>query len=136
MKIKRKPITPKSILYMTPLIDVVFLLLIFFMLSSTFVMQPGIKINLPDSALSEAQKEEDFSLIIQKNGLIMLNDQIVKESELDKALQIFLKSNPNKVLIIKADKEAKHGQVVKSMGLAKKAGVRRFAIATKPGFDV
>ena len=135
MKLNRKLKIGSSLLDLTPLVDVVFLLLIFFMLSSTFVMQPGIKINLPKSSLAEAQKEEDFTLMIQKDGVISLNDQILKEGELEKALQIFLRKNLNKVLIIKADKESEHGAVVKAMGIAKKAGVQRFAIATQPGLE-
>lgn len=106
------------------------------MLSSTFILQPGIKINLPESNLSEAQKDEDFNLYVLKDGTLMLNNQKITESELVAALKSFIQNAPAKVLIIRADKNASHGDVVKAMGLAKKSGVMRFAIATKPGFDV
>ncbi len=136
MKIKKlSHLDRPSMIDMAPLINVVFLLLIFFMLTSTLVVQPSINVNLPVSVISDASKEEGFTLLIQKNGMMFLNEQAISAKELPGVLQVFLRKNPNQVLIIKADQESQHGWVVEAIGLAKKAGVTKLAIATKPGFE-
>ncbi|MBN2190184.1 MAG: biopolymer transporter ExbD [Candidatus Aureabacteria bacterium] len=135
MKFKRTTVLEKGKLDITPLIDVVFLLIIFFMLSSTFILQPGIKVNLPDSKVSDAQPEENIIVTITSEKTILLNDEKVDEESLSIKLRPIAKRTPERIVIIKADERVNHGLVVKIMGEIKDAGIKRLAIATKPKKD-
>ncbi|MDD5644808.1 MAG: biopolymer transporter ExbD [bacterium] len=135
MKYKRTTTIEKGKLDIAPLIDVVFLLLIFFMLSSTFILQPGIKVNLPDSKVSDAQPEENIIVTITSEKTILLNDEKVDEESLSIKLKSIAKRTPERIVIIKADERVNHGLVVRIMGEIKDAGIKRLAIATKPKKD-
>ena len=126
---RRHPVIPNLL----PLIDVILLLLIFFMISSTFVVQPGIRINLPKASLAERKEIEDVTLILTENEILYLNNEKVAFSNLWGRLVDAFRRRPNFMLVIKADKEVPHGHVVEVMDIAKQAGVNRLAIATLPG---
>lgn len=131
MKLKR--ITQKRIgLEVAPLVDVVFLLLIFFLISSSFVMQPGIKVRLPEASTTELSEKKNILITIDKTGLIYLNKRRIVASVLVSNLKDLIADGKDKLVIIKADEEVLHGQVVKVMDSAKQAGIQRIAIATSP----
>ena len=132
MKFRKKTSLEKGKLDITPLIDVIFLLLLFFMLSSSFILQPGIKVNLPESKVSEAQSEDNIIVTITSERKILLNDENITEETLGIRLRPIAKRTPDKIVIIKADDRVNHGLVVKVMGEIKSAGINRLAIATKP----
>ncbi len=132
MKFRKKASLEKGKLDITPLIDVIFLLLLFFMLSSSFILQPGIKVNLPESKVSEAQSEDNIIVTITAERKILLNDENITEGTLEIKLRPIAKRTPDKIVIIKADDRVNHGLVVKVMGEIKSAGINRLAIATKP----
>ncbi|MCK5655725.1 MAG: biopolymer transporter ExbD [Candidatus Aureabacteria bacterium] len=132
MKFRKKASLEKGKLDITPLIDVIFLLLLFFMLSSSFILQPGIKVNLPESKVSEAQSEDNIIVTITSERKILLNDENITEETLGIKLRPIAKRTPDKIVIIKADDRVNHGLVVKVMGEIKSAGINRLAIATKP----
>ncbi len=113
-----------------PLVDVVFLLLIFFMLSTTFEIRPGIKVNLPESSSKEIKKEpKNVKIIITKKEEIFFNG---KKVDLNGLKNEFKKIKNKKILIIiEADKFSYHGVVVSVMDVAKSLGFNNFAIATK-----
>lgn len=132
MKFRKKTSLEKGKLDITPLIDVIFLLLLFFMLSSSFILQPGIKVNLPESKVSEAQSEDNIIVTITSERKILLNDENITEETLGIKLRPIAKRTPDKIVIIKADDRVNYGLVVKVMGEIKSAGINRLAIATKP----
>lgn len=121
---------------LTPLIDVVLLLLVFFMLSTTFVFQPGIRVNLPRAVTAEQAPKRDLVLILARDGRVYLNDRLVPFQELWGRLVNELKVQPEGYLVIRADKEVSHGRVVAVMDIAKQAGAQRLAIATQPARKV
>ncbi len=125
---RRHPITPNLL----PLIDVILLLLIFFMISSTFVVQPGIKVNLPESTIAERREPENVTLIITREETLYLNDERVTLTDLWGKLVDIYRRRANSMLVIKADRLVPHGRVVEVMDIAKQAGVGRLAIATEP----
>ena len=113
-----------------PLVDVVFLLLIFFMLSTTFEVNPGLKVNLPESSTKEVEKKpKNINIVITRKGEIFFNNQKVSLNTLDKRFKRV--KNKNLLIIIKADKYSYHGTVVSVMDIAKLNGFNNFAIATK-----
>lgn len=122
----------KSRIDITPLVDVVFQLIIFFMLSSSFILQPGIKVDLPSTHSTKAEKTSGMSVIIRSDGRIFLEDHEVRKSQLKQALFEEKRKRTSDFLVIKADQRARHGLVVEVMAIAKEVGISRIAIATKP----
>ena len=132
MRFKRHLKITSGQLDTAPLIDVVFLLMIYFMLTSSFIMQPGIKIKLPTALTTESIEKKQFIISIAADGSIFYQEQSVTLKMLKNILEIESKQNPDIVLIIKGDYYATHGKVVEVMDLAKVAGVSHLAIATQP----
>jgi len=128
----RRPRTFSTRLDVAPMADVVFLLLIFFMLSTSFVVQPGIQVRLPKAVTSEIQLKKDLILTITTENVLFLNEEIVTLDELGEALQAAFAQRKDRILIIKADMEVKHGMVVQAMDIAKMNGADRLVIATEP----
>ncbi len=134
MKFKKNYSLIKGELNMAPLIDVVLQQLIYFMLTSSFIMQPGIKINLPQAATTETLKEQEVFISVSDRGYIFYKDNPVTLEQLESFLLKEVGKSKNIVLIIKGDKESKHGVVVSVMDIARKTGINRIAIATIPEF--
>ncbi|GAG56381.1 unnamed protein product, partial [marine sediment metagenome] len=115
---------------LTPLIDVVFLLLIFFMLTTTFrTIFQGIKVDLPTTTTPQEKIEENIVISITRDNRIYLGAKRVKKSGLVKLLKSRLKGRRG-LVIINADKRTRHGQVVEIMDLAKRAGAGGLGILT------
>lgn len=121
----------KVIINITSLIDVLFLLLIFLMISSTFVEQPGMKLELPEAKSALTEKIKDLVLQIDADGTLRLNDAIVEIETLEQAFKEMLPKLEEKSLVLKADKSVPHGTVVKVMDLAKLSGLEKLIIATQ-----
>lgn len=125
---------------LTPLIDVVFLLLIFFMISTTFIKETSLKINLPESSGEQIAEqpssvevqigaESEYAIAASTDGaaqpLINSNRETLK-----RALSEFNKQ-PNLLLIIRADRKAPHEAVIKVMDVAQEVGLTNITFATK-----
>lgn len=111
-----------------PLIDIIFQLLIFFMLTSSFVMQPSIKINLPKAVTSEAARMQRIEIVLSSENVIYFNGKVVTAKE----LQAILKQagQRNQSILIKADKRASLGRVVEVWDMARDSGIAQINIAT------
>jgi len=121
----------KVLINITSLIDVLFLLLIFFMISSTFVEQPGMKLELPESKSALTEKIDDLVLQINADGTMTLNDENISLGNLEDIFKQILPTLEEKSLVLKADKSIPHGTVVKVMDLAKLSGLEKLIIATQ-----
>ena len=111
-----------------PLIDMVFQLLIFFMLTSSFVIQPGIKINLPKALTSEVVKTENIEIVISSENVTYLNGKVVTAAELKKLLVLAAKMK--QPVLIKSDKRAYLGKVVEIWDACRDLGITQINIAT------
>jgi len=111
-----------------PLIDIVFQLLIFFMLTSSFIIQPGIKVNLPKAVTSEVVKYDNIELMVSSESVIYLNGKVVNMQELKVLFKQVAKRN--QTILIKADKRASLGRVVEIWDLARDIGISQINIAT------
>lgn len=127
------------ILELTPLIDVVFLLLIFFLVATTFDdMKGGIKIDLPQSTIREISDVKEIQIIIDKNKSMLLNykqqgkkEQIsVTKDSLKTELAKKLSESKEKNVIISADKKLDYGYIVEIMTISKEAGALSLDIDT------
>lgn len=126
-KQKRKPL-----INITSLIDVLFLLLIFIMVSSTFLEEPGMKLALPEAQSAEVGEKKQYTLYITAEGDLFLNSKPVGMDSLRFEIEAVLDELEEHALTLKADAEATHGNVVKAMDIARLAGVQKLIVATKP----
>jgi biopolymer transport protein ExbD len=119
------------ILNVLPLIDVLFLLLIFFMISTTFLSQPAIKLDLPEAAHAETVRQTPLVVYVDPSGRVYLNDEPVEIPLLGEALRRKLEGDPEKSVTFKADSRVSHGRVVEVLDVLKGAGVRRISFGTR-----
>lgn len=116
-----------------PMVNVILLLLIFFLLTSSFVFQPGIKIDLPKGpSMGGVNTRYIIAIADQNPPLIFFNDQVVTMESLDKQLRAIARSENNAAVILRADKNVRHETVVQVMNLAMNDGLS-VVIATQPG---
>ncbi|WP_321391188.1 biopolymer transporter ExbD [uncultured Desulfuromusa sp.] len=117
---------------LTPMIDVVFLLLIFFMISTTFIERPGLNINLPTSSSEQVkQSQKEVQVYLTENGDIYLQQEKISLPDfLLYVSGLSLEKTKNMTFLLMADKAARHGSVVQLMDAAQKAGFKSLAIAT------
>ena len=128
MKFKRRVSLEKGQLDITPLIDVMFLLLIFFMLTSSFIFQPGIKINLPKALTSEVIHRENLIIVVTGEDSLYIKDRLIDGEELASRLEIARKETMP--ILIKADRKASLGKVVEVWDLCRAEGIQKINIAT------
>jgi len=118
---------------LTPLIDVVFQLLIFFMLTTTFInIESGVKVDLPTGDFAAVSEKRNVVVTITENNVLYLNNRLVDPNYLIEKLREETKDSPNPLVVLEADQNVTHGKVVRVMDLIKKSGIERIAIATKP----
>jgi len=134
MKFEKHYSITKGELNMAPLIDVIFQQLIFFMLTSSFIMQPGIRINLPRAETTESVREQEVFVSVSEKGVIFFRDNPVTPEQLASLLSRESSRSVGVVLILKGDRMSQHGDVVKVMDIARRSGINRIAIATMPEF--
>jgi len=115
-----------------PFIDMVFLLLIFFMVTSQFDMASGVPIQLPRvSAKTFDEKREKVHVVIDKGGQLFLKGVKLDMKGLEKELRAILREKGSISLVIQADRNVAHGIVVEAMDTAKAAGVHMIVIAAQ-----
>ncbi len=119
------------LLDLTPMVDVVFTLVIFFMVSTTFIsLESGLPIDLPQAQNNEAQSAEQPTVTITGEGRIYLAGAEIDEAGLVTALRPLLADRKNKTVVMRADQSVAYGLPVRVMDLIKQAGADRVAIAT------
>ncbi|MHB9030658.1 MAG: ExbD/TolR family protein [Candidatus Latescibacterota bacterium] len=111
---------------------IIFLLLIFFLLSSTFVLQPGVKVQLPVTTTTDISSEKSIVVSLTKDGAVYLNDEQVNKLELGALLRQKILDIGKPILILRADKAVTVESLVEIMDIAKTAGGDRLVIATAP----
>ena len=116
---------------MVPLINIVFLLLIFFMLSTTLVAPEKIIVETPQSENSEEQAEVSLALTILKNGEIYLNNKITSIDSVVATFQASVQKNENLNVLIKADANTTTKDVISVLKAARTAGIENVALATQ-----
>ncbi len=112
----------------TPLVDITLVLLIIFMVTTTYIVNPSIKVDLPKAASGTEQVRTTLALTLTKDGQLYLNGDRSDEGKVLKQISDELPKNPDLQAIIAADKIVPHGSVVHIIDLVKRAGVRKFAI--------
>lgn len=123
-----------TILDLTPMVDVVFLLLIFFMVSTTFItLESGLPVDLPQAQSPQTSISDLPTVTITRDEQIFLAGAELSEASLSGALRQALDESGLRVVVLRADQSVPHGFVVRVMDLIKQAGAERIAIATGGG---
>ncbi len=131
MKFRSRKREAEGGINITPLIDVVFILLIFFAVTTSFIATSSIKVDLPKAKGEAVEEKKNIRLAINQSGEIFLDGQAVKDGELEGRLTMLKQTSPDALVIIEADEKALHGKVIFVMDAAKTADFTRFAIATE-----
>ena len=121
----------RVLINITSLIDVMFLLLIFFMVTSTFLDQPGMKLELPSAESAEVARVEKLVLYISSDDDVVFNDQSIALDDLEETMLAALSDIEDRTLVLNADKAVQHGTVIRVMDIAKKIGLEKLVIGIK-----
>lgn len=113
------------------MVDVVFLLIIFFMVSTTFItLESGLPVDLPQARSAQAQASETPTVTVTSERAIFLGGAQVQEAELVGALRSQLEASGQGIVVLRADQTVPHGLTVRVMDLIRQAGAQRISIAT------
>ncbi len=116
----------------TPLVDITLVLLIIFMVTTTYIVNPSIHVDLPKAATADKTQPSTASVVITKTGELYLNGQPISEDGLRDHCVRELAADKELQVVVAADRETRHGQVVHIIDVVKAAGVTKFAINTEP----
>ena len=131
MKLRNYRETKQPDLNIIPMIDIMFFLLVFFMLSTMYMVeQKTIPVNLPQATSATIDNKTNFTVTLKDDGSIYLEDQPTDIQTLLMQATKEQKNNPSFAIIIRADKDINYDKVVSFIDTLKKAGITRFGLAT------
>ncbi len=116
----------------TSLTDVILQLLIFFLLSSSFVVAPGIKVLVPKAVTGETGTEQSIVITLTEKGQLFVNADRATLEDLGARIARFLQGNADRIVVVRADKNTTLQNTIQVIDIAKAVGARRFMIATEP----
>ncbi|MHB1845122.1 MAG: ExbD/TolR family protein [Deltaproteobacteria bacterium] len=132
MKLRGRRTTKKARIEIITMIDIMFFLLVFYMVTSQAIaQQQGLGVELPQVAQAGEAASAEVTLSVDESGHLSVDQKPVTLETEAAAIVSAMAKNPQGLLVVRADKRAFHGVVVSAMDQARQAGVRRFAIATE-----
>ena len=112
----------------TPLVDVVLVLLVILMVASTYIVAQTLKVQLPRAKSTDGTAEKPTKIEILKGGTYRWNEEPIPETAIPEKMKEAIAADSEMSLVVSADKEVMHGNVVHVLDLAKLAGITKFAI--------
>ncbi len=131
MRRRRKAESEEEEVNLTPMLDVVFILLIFFIVTASFVKESGLEINRPDAATAVRKERGNILVAITPTGQIWIDRRQVDVRAVRANIERLHAENPQGAVVIQADRESKNGLLVEVMDAAKLAGVENISIAAE-----
>ena len=131
MRRRRSKIQDEEEVNLTPMLDVVFILLIFFIVTASFVKESGMDINRPDAAMAVRKERGNILVAITPSGQIWIDRRQVDVRAVRANIERLHAENPQGAVVIQADRESKNGLLVEVMDAAKLAGVENISIAAE-----
>ncbi len=116
---------------MTPMLDIVFIMLIFFIVTASFVKEAGIDVNRPGAVTAEKKEKASILVAITDKGEIWIDKRPVDVRAVRANIERLRAENPQGSVVIQADKESKNGLLVKVMDAARQAGVENVSLAAE-----
>ena len=133
MKVRRRPLK-RARIEIIPMIDVIFFLLVFFMMSSLAMTRlNAVPVLLPKTDVASAASKSNATITVTRGGALLVNAATVTLDSLGEALAHAMASDPDQAVVVNADEGASYGLVVRAMERARRIGVHRFALATQSG---
>ena len=126
-----KKLRPKPEMQLAPLIDMVFLLLIFFMVATIFPEDRGIEVQKPQSSTATKMPKENLMFLISQNGDIWFSGKQVELVEVNKIIKSELEIQPGVMVLIDIDKKAETDSLIQFLDEARKGGAKNLAIGTR-----
>jgi len=121
----------ESEINMTPMLDVVFIMLIFFIVTTSFVKETGIDVTRPTADTAERKESANILIGIRDNGEVWIDERQVEPDAIRANVERLLAENPEGNVVVVADKEAKTGILVRAMDQARAAGADNVSIAAR-----
>jgi biopolymer transport protein ExbD len=115
----------------TPMVDIILVLLVIFMVTASFLKRESININLPKVAASDPNVARSLQVALTRDGKLMMEDTEVNEERLVANLKREAKMRPNMRVTLSADASLAYGSIAKVMGMVRKSGVSRIALSVK-----
>ena len=116
---------------MTPMLDIVFIMLIFFIVTTSFVKEAGIQVNKPEANQANKEPSANIFIAIRDTGEVWMDKRQVDVERVAANLERMLAEQPTDLVVIQADKAAEHGRVVEVMDQIKEAGIDKISIAAE-----
>ena len=121
-------------LNLTPMLDVVFILLIFFIVTANFIKEPGLEVNRPDAETSTIQENAAILIAIGNNDDIWIDGRRIDVRQVKDNVTKLLAENPQWSVVIQADEQASADAIIKVMDQSRDAGVYAISLASEPKF--
>lgn len=132
MKLRSLRVENQPQLMIIPLIDIIFFLLVFFMMSTLYMVeQHTIPINLPQAAAVQQDKPSSINVTVMENGSIMFNQEEIPLELLSKRVNLEIGKKSDTVFILRGDKQVAYGQIVTVLDALKQAGAHRVSVAVE-----
>ena len=138
MKLEPMNVEKKPKIMIIPMIDIIFFLLVFFMMSMlSMVVQKSINLNLPQTASAKVNVEQTLPVSITSDGTIYVEKEKIAKDDFRKRMEIEKNRNPNVAIVLRADSKSEHGDFVFVLDQLKSVGISKIGIATesKTGSD-
>jgi len=131
----RKVMRPAVAINIAPLVDVVFLLVIFFAVSTTFLETAGLKLELPTSSSTATREPREITVLLAADGTPSYEGEVVARERLRERLRAELSETDRKIVVLRADTSTSHGTVVQVMDLIRESGAEGLTVAARTGGD-
>ena len=132
MKLRSMKVQEEPKLMIIPMIDIIFFLLVFFMLSTmTMVQQNTFKVGLPQASSAQLDMNQHANITVMADGNIAFNKESLDKEQLIRRVQIELQRNPDLQVILNGDKDVNYGFVIETFDALKQAGVKKLSIAVE-----
>jgi biopolymer transport protein ExbD len=129
MNFRKRRNKVSSEINIAPFTDVILVLLIIFMITTPMLMQPGIKVNLPKTQVSDNEDNSNIDVLISKDGFTYIEGKQINGANVENVIRNLVSLHPGKSVIIKGDKKVQYDYVIQFVDKAKKAGATKFALA-------
>jgi biopolymer transport protein ExbD len=128
----RRPVQTSTSINIAPIVDVVFLLVIFFAVSTTFLEDAGLKLELPSSTSTAARESEPLTVLLGADGTLFFEGRETDHARLRERLQQTLEGREVRRVVLKADGGARHADVVRVMDVIRDSGADALTVAARP----
>ena len=134
MKLRERRFVENPRLMIIPMIDIIFFLLVFFMMSTLFMIeQKALPVALPSATAGQASSQPSLAVMVLADGTIRLGEQTVPLAELEESIHRELAKNGEARFQLQADKSVAYGRVIEVFDILRRSGVQRLSIAVEPG---